>query len=401
MGKMTPLTWFLGLVLWAAGSAWGQSLPRAALAREMLLFPLQAQHVHGSSLVHLPNGDLLAAWFQGSGERSADDVQIMGARLQKGHKAWSSPFPLADTPGLPDCNPVLFLNGKGKLFLVWIAVQANRWEHSLLRVRTTLDYAKKGPPLWQWQDNILLKPGEEFAAETALKFRDLPPATAGWSEYAPRYDQQILEASRDLRKRSTGWMTRIHPLILPGGRILLPLYSDGFNMSLVAISDDDGESWFPSRPIVGRGPIQPALARKKNGQLVAYMRDSGDAPARVQHSISADNGQTWSAALKTEIPNTASVELLVLQDGRWAFVGNDTGEGRHQLSLYLSADEGLTWKWRLALEAQAPGQGSYSYPSLIQTPDGLLHLTYSCHLGNDRKTIKYIALDPGKIPGTP
>ena len=51
---------------------------------QTLIFPMQPQHTHGSSIVTLPNGDILAAWFQGSGERTADDVKIMGARLKKG-----------------------------------------------------------------------------------------------------------------------------------------------------------------------------------------------------------------------------------------------------------------------------------------------------------------------------
>ncbi|CAN5919131.1 hypothetical protein BH24BAC1_BH24BAC1_17520 [soil metagenome] len=329
----------LFLLLPGAVLAQPQSTP-LPVVREMLLFPAQEQHVHGSSLVQLPNGDFLAAWFQGSGERTADDVQIMGTRLRKGGKSWSEPFLLADTPGLPDCNPVLFLNSKGKLFLVWIAVQANRWEQSILRFRTSTNYTKGGAPIWAWQDNILLKPDDRFAEEVAAKLKQLPPSPAGWAEYAPKYDHLIIQASQDPAKRSIGWMTRIRPTALPGGRILLPLYSDGFNLSLMAISDDDGETWRPSLPIVGRGPIQPALAVKKNGEIVALMRDSGDAPSRVQKSTSRDNGETWSPALKTDIPNTASVELRVLKDGKWAFVGNDIEDGRYRLSLYLSDDEG-------------------------------------------------------------
>ena len=48
------------------------------------LFPRTNEHTHGSTIVELPNGDLMAAWFQGSGERWADDVRIMGARLISG-----------------------------------------------------------------------------------------------------------------------------------------------------------------------------------------------------------------------------------------------------------------------------------------------------------------------------
>src|SRR5690606_37365201 len=164
---------------------------------EKLIFPLQDQHVHGSSLVRLPNGDLLVAWFQGSGERTADDVQIMGARLVNGQESWSMAFKLADTPRLPDCNPVLFLNAQGKLFLVWIAVQANRWEQSILKFRTSEDFSGPGAPVWSWQDNILLKPNDTFSEEITRKFRDLPELTAGWAEYAPPYDELIIAASKD------------------------------------------------------------------------------------------------------------------------------------------------------------------------------------------------------------
>lgn len=375
------------LFLLLSGGLCAQTLKKEA---ETLLFPLQAEHVHGSSLVELPGGDLLAAWFQGSGERASDDVRIMGARFRNGR--WSAPFLLADTPGLPDCNPVLFLNHKKELFLVWIAVQANRWEHSVLRVRTTTDYQGNGAPRWTWQDNIFLKPDERFATDVAAGLKALPPTGHGWAEYSPPYDRSITEAARDAGKRSFGWMTRIKPLLLAEGRIILPLYSDGFNLSLMAISEDDGHTWKPGSPLVGRGPIQPALVRKKDGTLAAYLRDSGDAPNRVQYSESADQGQTWTPALKTDIPNAASVEALVLQNGLWVLINNDTDQGRARLSLRVSDNEGKTWKWKHFLENRETG--SYSYPAVIQGADGRIHITYSFHPENTQKTIKYVQLKP-------
>jgi predicted neuraminidase len=373
------------------------SSAQSPIVKEMLIFPPQAQHAHGSSIVSLPNGDVLATWFQGSGERKSDDVRIMGARLKKGAKAWSEPFLMADTPNIPDCNPVLFLNEKGKLFLVWIAVQANLWEQSILRFKTSTDYSKSGAPVWEWQDNILLKPDDKFSDEIAKRFKELPEGTSGWGGYAPKYDDLIIEASKDSPKRSIGWMTRIKPLLLENGRIVLPLYSDGFNLSMMAISEDHGQTWRPSLPVVGRGPIQPALARKKDGTIIAYMRDSGDQPTRVHISESTDKGETWKATQKLDIPNTASVELLVLKDGRWAFLGNDIDDGRYILSLYLSDDEGKTWKSKTKIENHPKGDGGYSYPSLIQTKDGLLHMSYSSHPAKNQKSIKYVIVDPKKI----
>jgi hypothetical protein len=81
---------------------------------------------------------------------------------------------MADTKNFPDCNPVLFLNANNKLFLVWIAVQANRWESSILRFRTSTDYDTDGAPNWDWQDNILLKPGDEICRGSQIKIRRAP-----------------------------------------------------------------------------------------------------------------------------------------------------------------------------------------------------------------------------------
>jgi predicted neuraminidase len=319
----------------------------------------------------------------------------MGARKVQGQPKWTKPFLMADTPGIPDCNPVLFLNQKDELFLVWIAVLANQWEHSILRVRRSTDFLQEAAPRWTWQDNILLKPGEEFVEEVKKKFAELPDSGSGWAEYAPPYERMILEASRDPKKRSIGWMTRIKPLI-SSERIILPLYSDGFNFSMMAISEDQGETWKPSLPLVGKGPIQPALVQKINGDIVAMLRDSGDSPTRIQKSVSKDQGQSWSLAEKTAFPNTASVEILRLEDGRWWMIGNDLSNGRNQLALWSSENEGDTWSDLVYLEFESNKESQFSYPAMIQDQKGFVHITYSKHLPAG-KTIQYRQLNPREI----
>jgi len=357
-----------------------------------LIFPVQGEHVHGSSIIELPNGDMLTCWFQGSGERSANDVAIKGARLKKGEDKWSDVFIMADTPGQPDCNPVLFLNKENKLFLAWIVVQANRWETSLLKYRTSIDYENSGVPNWNWQDIILLKPTDDFAKEVETKFKSNRGPEMGWSEYAPKYEKMIINAAKEPKKRETGWMTRIHPLILENGKILLPLYSDGYNVSIVAISDDGGDNWHESLPIVGKGNIQPAFVQKEDGTIVAFMRDSGDEPGRIMIAESSDDGDSWSFANDSEIPNPgASVDAIKLKSGNWLLIYNDVEDGRYRLAAALSDDEGTTWRWKKHIE-NSKGE-SFHYPSVIQSKDGKIHLTYSYFLKGERKSIKHVTFD--------
>ncbi len=365
------------------------------------IFPLVPEHVHASSIVETPQGDLLACWFQGSGERTADDVVINGARLTRGAAQWSPVFPMADTPGFPDCNPVLDVDRHGRLWLYWIPVLAHRWECCYLKYRRAEDYEGDGPPRWSWQDEIILKPGEEFAQTIEAKFDEIGFGEGMWGEYALPYRRLLLEAAQDPYKRQTGWMTRIHPLTLPSGRILLPLYSDGFNLSLVAISDDDGDTWRASGPIVGLGPTQPTLVPKRDGTIVAYNRDSGEPPYRVQISTSTDNGESWSATKDLDIPNPdSSLEVIVLDNGDWLMICNDTEDERYRLTAMVSDDEGDTWRWKRQIEPCDAEGKTFGYPSVIQSRDGLIHMTYSRTTATG-KTIRHTTIDTAWLKAQP
>ena len=109
-----PLVW----VLASCGSSvalGGEALSRPFHEAE-LIFPLEAWHNHASTVVETPAGDLLVCWFHGSGERTADDVKIEGARLRRGSRAWSERFLMADTPGYPDTNCTMFIDPEGPLW---------------------------------------------------------------------------------------------------------------------------------------------------------------------------------------------------------------------------------------------------------------------------------------------
>jgi len=388
------------------------------------IFPFQSQHCHGSSITELPNQDLLVAWFYGSGERTADDVAIMGSRYNHKSGTWSEPFVLADVPDFPDINPVLFIDGESRLWLVWYTVMAYQWESSILKYRISDNYMQQiGAPEWKWQDMIHMKPdgsvpdgignSDQFVQTLNKKYESFyeymvsagylskdgtgPVPQQLWDKALQQYlsiakgdrfkatGTEVNEKGERIRTelgfplmRRIGWQSRNKPLFI-GNRMLLPLYSDGFDFSLIAITDNRGETWQFSEPIVGAGSIQPSLALRKDGSIVAFMRDNGPRPKRLAKSISKDKGKTWTTVEDSDIPNPGTAaDVVVLESGSWALVHNDVEEGRHRLSVWLSMDEGETWPHRKILVNGAPGSEVRGhYPAIIQGKDGMIHISFT------------------------
>ena len=141
--------------------------------------------------------------------------------------------------------------------------------------------------------------------------------------------------------------------------------------------------------------IQPTILFHKDGSLQALARSENRA---ILTTSSRDNGRTWSALEPTDLPNNNSgVDGVTLADGRQLLVynhvlpppGQSKGD-RSPLNVALSPD-GKEWYASLVLENDTAGQ--YSYPSVIQSADGKVHIVYTWH----RKKIKYVELDPSKL----
>ena len=436
-----------------------------------LIFPRQGKHVHSSSIVELPNGSLLAAWFIGSGERKADDVCVMGARKASPGASWSEPFVLADTPGHPDCNPVLWIDKDKQLWLFWSTILSNQWDSSLVKYRVSTDYlSTAGAPRWQWQDTVHVKPNNfqnemlshwpkllesvaffprailaevstftfvellrdkwetilvlvlvlvlaNYLAYRVHRWRQRRTGSGGWPRFVYRscacYTAMAVcgaaaaigyfafQSHAKLNHR-LGWLTANQPLQLQSGEIVLPLYSDRFVASMMVISSDGGTSWEASRPMVGYGSIQPTLLERSNGQLVAMMRENG-VRKRIRYSVSDNQGRDWSAVHETDLPNPGSkINVAALKNGNWVLAYNDLVDGRHSLSLAISHDEGATWKPFKTVESVRPGEASFSYPCVVQSNDGRIHLTYSSnhHRGKEKgEAIRYVSLGQPEMRG--
>jgi predicted neuraminidase len=214
--------------------------------------------------------------------------------------------------------------------------------------------------------------------------RDGP--SAGLSlERSRQYISRLREMAADPVKLRLGWMPRTHPLVRSDGTLILPLSNENFDIAMMAMTSDGGETWTYSSPVPDAGVIQPSLVEFPDGRIQAYFRN-GHPRRRIQRGTSTDGGLTWSPLELTDRPHPGGgIEAVLLDNGHLALVYNNKEQKpRDKLAVSISDDGGQTWKWTRQLE-DTPG-GRFDYPSMIQAADSTLHVTYSHHL----KTIKHV-----------
>ena len=372
---MTRSCIFAALVLLCSVSAARAEQP---LYKAELVFPLQEKHNHAAGIVECPNGDLLVSWYRGSGERSADDVAVYGARRRKGSDQWCQPFLMADHPGFPDCNTCMMIDKQNRLWLFWPIILDNHWESCLTNYKVSSNYNGDGCPRRGSGRGDVLKPDDfskDLIAHAEKEAADFPELK---SPIGQKMAEEYKKRAGSKLYQRLGWQPRCKPTILPSGRILLPLYSDTFSIGIMAVSDDGGNYWYASKPLLGIGGIQPTVLRRNDGTLVAYMRENGP-KKHIRVSESKDDGIHWGPVGVIELPNPgAGIDGVRLANGHWLLVYNDTTRNRNSLAVSLSNDEGRTWKQTRHLEKHK--SGSYHYPAVIEGHDGTIHFVYSYYV---------------------
>ena len=187
------------------------------------------------------------------------------------------------------------------------------------------------------------------------------------------------------------------PIQLADGTILCPSSTEhkGWRVHFEA-TRDFGKTWKVIGPINdGKefGAIQPSILTYADGRMQVMCRSQQRV---VTQSESKDGGKIWSKMIASELPNpNAGTDAVTLKDGRQLIVYNHTTRrlkfpsGRNMLNVAISND-GNNWKPVLTLER---AKGEYSYPAVIQTRDGKVHVTYT-YL---RQSVKHALLDPNKL----
>lgn len=305
---------------------------------------------HCSSVVELPSGDLLCAWYAGEHE-AAPDVAVLTARKRAGAEAWEEPVAVSDTPGRPEGNCVLFVAPDERLWLFYGTMYGRLKGHWGPGVRwDTVDMKCK----------VSLDEGRTWSPDRYLRYE--------W-----------------------GNVFRTKPIVLANGEIIIG-FETRDERSRFLISPDLGETWEYGFPIGGVPNQHPTLIQREDGVLVALLRPGGDQHC-LGKSYSYDNGRTWEPAVDTDIQNPgAAVDMVKMRDGRVALIFNNSREKRSPLSLALSRDNCETWYAVRDLETE---EGEFSYPAIIQARDGSLHVTYTYK----RTHIKHVRVSPDWIEG--
>jgi predicted neuraminidase len=152
-----------------------------------------------------------------------------------------------------------------------------------------------------------------------------------------------------------------------------------------------GQQWSRSEALnsaMEYGAIQPTILWHHSGKLQALCRTK---QRKITECWSADGGLTWSRMMATDLPQPNSgIDAVMLRDGRALLVYNHSTESRSALNVAISPD-GKRWHAALTLENE-PGK-EFSYPAVIQTSDGSVHVTYTWK----RQRIKHAVIDPFKL----
>jgi predicted neuraminidase len=302
---------------------------------------------HASTIEETKSG-LIAAWFGGTRERDPD-VCIYVSRHEGGK--WTAPEEVANGVGfgdkrLPTWNPVLFQPKSGPLLLFY----------------------KVGPSPSTWWGMLTTSTDD---GKTWSAPRPLPDGILG--------------------------PIKNKPVQLANGDILSPTSTEGANGWRVHFerSVDLGQTWTATPPVNdGKeiSAIQPSILFHGKNRLQAIGRTKQN---RLFDLWSRNAGKTWGKMTLTELPNPNSgTDAVTLQDGRQLLVYNHNSnyKGRSPLNVAVSKD-GKKWLAALVLEDEPGAPNGFSYPAVIQSSDGLVHITYTWR----REKIKHVIVNPTKL----
>ena len=324
----------------------------ALLTHEFIYEKAPYPSCHASTIVETDKRELVAAWFGGTAEKNPD-VGIWVSRFDAAAKKW--------TPGVEVANGV---QADGKRHPTWNPVLFQPRGGAPLML-----FYKVGPSPQTWWG--MLRTSTD-GGRTWSEARRLPDGIFGPIKNKPVQlaDGTILSPTSDeTDERPSKWRVYFERST-DGGKTWAktPFLNDGVKVGAIQPS-----ILFHDR--IGGSKLQ-AVGRTRQGKVFTVSSD--------------DAGKTWGEMSLLDIANpSAGTDAVTLTDGRHVLVGNPVPRGRTPLTVFISRD-GRDWKEAIVLESEP---GEYSYPAIIQTSDGRVHITYTWK----RERIRHAVIDPAKL----
>lgn len=362
-------------------------------ARLIADIPSPCVQNHAANLMPLPNGDLACVWFGGSQEGKSD-ISVYFSRLRAGEACWTPAVTLSDDDTRSEQNPVLFPAPDGKLWLFYTAQKSGNQDTSIIRYRLSEDNGQSWGPI-----GVLFDKAGTFVRQPVV----------------------VLD--------NGDWLVPVfYCRTRPGEK-----WVGNNDISAVRISSDQGRTWGEVEVPNSVGCVHMNIEKLADGSLLALYRSRW--ADNVYMSTSVDNGRSWTEPVPTDLPNNnSSIQFTRLSNGHLAIVFNDIsaaeaterrtslydeiedeeggavvepvpaatgraafwGTPRAPMTLAISEDGGRTWPFKRNLEV---GDGycmtnnselqlnrEYSYPTIKQTEDGIIHIAYTFF----RQKIRYV-----------
>ena len=353
--------------------------------------------VHAPSIVELRDGSLRAVWFSGSRE-GADDVTVQSAVMNAATGQWGAEATLFNRQLLQRSlqryikkigNPVIARAPDGSLHLWMVNVSLGGWAGSAITWARSMD------------DGVTWSAPKRLVTSPFLNISTLVKGA---------------------------------PVAMADGSLSLPVYHEfATKFGEVLHLDTQGRVTDKTRIPGSHTSLQPVLLAAGQLEAKAYMRSG--LGGKVMVSTTADAGKTWAAARAVNLPNpdSALAGLVSSSGGNWLAL-NPSATGRQSLGLvkanhagsfdaakplFVEGSDGpppaglsiADHAALLARELKAQGVSDtdiqayvasaarqlcgptsctreFSYPFLLQTRDGMVHMVYTWN----RSRIKYVRL---------
>ena len=359
------------------------------------------QAVHAASLVELRDGRLRAVWFSGSREGAAD-VVIKTSVMDTAGLRWSEETTLLDRQHLQQGlwryvkkvgNPVIARMPDGSLMLWMVNVSVGGWAGSSISWAHSTD------------DGVTWSPARRLVTSPFINISTLVKGAPVFYQNGqiglPVYHEFVTKFAEILRLGSQGQVidkvripgsqNSLQPVVLVASARQAQAYMRSGNSTAVmaASTGDAGATWVPVHATVWPNP-DSALAgvvTSTGEQWLALNPQSRNretlALLRTVPGSSFDGAQPWTV----ESSPSPGTRLSVSDYER--LLGNEL-RARGASATQVQADVDSAKRQLCGTDICAQ---EFSYPYLLQSRDGYLHLVYTWH----RSRIKHVRLNPRQV----